>query len=36
MYSKIIVLSDEDFNNWMYGLNEEEFKLLNEMTKSDN
>ncbi|MBT8380469.1 MAG: cytochrome c oxidase subunit II [Ignavibacteria bacterium] len=36
MYSKIIVLPDEDFNNWMYGMSEEDLKLLNEMTKSDN
>jgi len=36
MYSKIIVLPEEDFNNWMYGMSEEDLKLLNEMTKSDN
>lgn len=36
MYSKIIVLPDEEFNNWMYGMSEEDLKLLNEMTKSDN
>ena len=36
MYSKIIVLPEEDFNNWMYDMDEEELKLLNEMTNSDN
>ena len=36
MYSKIIVLPDEDFNSWMYGMSEDDLKLLNEMTKSDN
>jgi cytochrome c oxidase subunit 2 len=35
MYSKIIVLSEEDFKNWMYGMNEEELKMLEEMTKGN-
>ena len=36
MYSKIIVLPDEDFENWMYGMSEEDLKLLDEMTDSNN
>ena len=32
MASKIIVLSEEDFKNWMYGMNDEDLKLLDEMT----
>ena len=35
MYAKIIVLSDEDFNNKMYGISEEDLKLLDEMTKGN-
>ena len=34
MYSKIIVLPEEEFKNWMYGMSEEDLKLLEEMTKS--
>ena len=34
MYSKIIVLSEEEFKNWMYGMSDEELKLLEEMTNS--
>ena len=33
MYSKIHVLSQEDFDNWFYGISEEDQKLLEEMTK---
>ena len=32
MYSKIIVLEQDEFNNWMYGMSEEDLKLLEEMT----
>ena len=32
MYSKIIVLPEEEFKNWMYGMSEEDLKLLEEMT----
>jgi cytochrome c oxidase subunit 2 len=35
MYAKIIVLSDEDFRNRMYGISEEDLKLLEEMTKGN-
>jgi cytochrome c oxidase subunit 2 len=35
MYAKIIVLSDEDFKNKMYGISEEDLKLLDEMTKGN-
>ena len=35
MYSKIIVLPEEEFNNRMYGMSEEDLKLLEEMTKDD-
>jgi len=35
MYSKIIVLSEEDYKNWMYGMSDEDLKLLEEMTKGD-
>lgn len=35
MASKIVVLSDEDFKNWMYGMSTEDQKLLEEMTKSN-
>ncbi len=34
MYSKIHVLSQEDFDNWFYGISEEDQKLLEEMTNS--
>jgi cytochrome c oxidase subunit 2 len=33
MYSKIIVMNDYEFNNWMYRMNDEDMKLLEEMTK---
>jgi cytochrome c oxidase subunit II len=32
MYAKIIVLDQVEFNNWMYGMSEEDLKLLEEMT----
>lgn len=35
MYSKIIVLPEEEFKNWMYGINDEDLKLLEEMTKDN-
>lgn len=35
MYSKIIVLQEEDFKNWMHGMSDEDLKLLEEMTKGD-
>ena len=35
MHSKIIVLPEEDFKNWIYGINEEDLKLLEEMTKGN-
>lgn len=35
MYSKIIVMDNEDFKNWMYGMSEEDLKLLEEMTKDN-
>jgi len=35
MYSKIHVLSQEDFDNWFYGISDEDQKLLEEMTNSD-
>jgi cytochrome c oxidase subunit 2 len=34
MYSKIIVLAKEEFNNWMYGISGEDLELLDEMIKS--
>jgi cytochrome c oxidase subunit 2 len=34
MSSKIIVLTEEEFKNWMYGMSNEDTKLLEEMTKS--
>lgn len=36
MYSKIIVVSEDDFKNWMYGMSEEDKKLLEEMTGGNN
>jgi cytochrome c oxidase subunit 2 len=33
MYSKIFVLPEEEFKNWMYGMSEEDMKILEEMTK---
>ena len=35
MYSKIIVMENEDFKNWMYGMSEDDLKLLEEMTKDN-
>ena len=35
MYAKIIVLPDEDFKNRLYGMSEEDLKLLDEMTKDN-
>jgi cytochrome c oxidase subunit 2 len=35
MYSKIIVLPEEEFKNWMYGMSDEDLKLLEEMTKGN-
>lgn len=35
MYSKIIVLPEEEFKNWMYRMSDEDLKLLNEMTKEN-
>lgn len=32
MYAKIIVLNQDEFNNWMYGMSDEDLKLLEEMT----
>jgi len=33
MYSKIFVLPEEEFKNWMYKISDEDMKLLEEMTK---
>ena len=33
MYSKIFVLLEEEFKNWMYKISDEDLKLLEEMTK---
>ncbi|MDZ7623162.1 MAG: cytochrome c oxidase subunit II [Ignavibacteriaceae bacterium] len=33
MYSKIFVLPEEEFKNWMYGMSDEDLKMLEEMTK---
>jgi len=35
MYSKIIVMPEEEFNIRMYGMSEEDLKLLEEMTKGN-
>ncbi|MCW9065699.1 MAG: cytochrome c oxidase subunit II [Ignavibacteriaceae bacterium] len=35
MYSKIIVLSEKEFKNWMYGMSDEDSKLLEEMTNGN-
>lgn len=32
MYAKIIVLNQDEFNNWMYGMSDEDLKLLEEIT----
>jgi len=34
MASEIIVLSEDEFQNWMYGMSHEDTKLLEEMSKS--
>jgi len=35
MYSKIIVMNEDEFKNWMYSMNDEDLKLLEEMTKEN-
>lgn len=35
MYSKIFVLPQEEFKNWMYGMSDEDLKMLEEMTKEN-
>ncbi len=35
MYAKVLVLSEENFNNWRIGMNKEESKLLEGITKSN-
>jgi cytochrome c oxidase subunit II len=35
MYSKIIVMPNEEFKNWMYGMGDDDLKLLEEMTKEN-
>lgn len=35
MYSKVIVMPEEEFDNWMYGMSEEDLKLLEEMMGED-
>jgi cytochrome c oxidase subunit 2 len=35
MYSKIIVMNEDEFKNWMYSMNDEDLKLLNKMTKEN-
>ncbi|MGB5528384.1 MAG: cytochrome c oxidase subunit II [Ignavibacteriaceae bacterium] len=35
MYSKIFVLPEEEFKNWMYGMSDEDLKMLEEMTKDN-
>jgi len=35
MYSKIIVLSAEEFKNWMHGTSDDDVKLLEQKTKSN-
>jgi cytochrome c oxidase subunit 2 len=32
MYSKIIVMTETDFKNWLYGVSDEDLKLLEELT----
>ena len=36
MYSKIFVMPQEEFNNWMYRMSDEDLKLLEELTGSGN
>ncbi|MBK9099648.1 MAG: cytochrome c oxidase subunit II [bacterium] len=33
MYSKIIVMENQEFKDWMYGMSEEDLKLLEQMTQ---
>lgn len=33
MYTKIIVMPEEEFKNWMYRMSDEDLKMLEEMTK---
>lgn len=35
MYSKIFVLPEQEFKNWMYGMSDEDLKMLEEMTKDN-
>jgi cytochrome c oxidase subunit 2 len=35
MYSKIFVLPEDEFKNWMYKISDEDLKLLEEMTKDN-
>jgi cytochrome c oxidase subunit 2 len=35
MYSKIFVLPEEEFKDWMYGMSDEDLKMLEEMTKDN-
>ncbi len=35
MYSKILVLSQEDFDNWFYGISDEDQQLLESMTSDE-
>ena len=35
MYSKIIVMNEDEFKNWMYSMNDEDLKLLEEMIKEN-
>jgi cytochrome c oxidase subunit 2 len=35
MYSKIFVLPEEEFKDWLYGMSDEELKMLEEMTKDN-
>lgn len=35
MYSKIFVLPEEEFKNWMYKMSDEDLKLLEDMTKDN-
>jgi len=35
MYSRIIVMPEEEFKNWLYGISDEDQKLLDEMTKGE-
>jgi cytochrome c oxidase subunit 2 len=35
MYSKIIVMPEAEFNNWLYGVSDEDLKLIEELTGGD-